>query len=145
MVSIVLIQTNSRNLTINVFRYVLSAAHCGNKDFVRLGEWNIVDPNEFDPWACSYHNDISERKCRAALECFQSCEQDQENSNIDCSPYNRNLCAPEHQDIEISREIIHPDYHMTNIGSLDNDIMLIKLAKPAIFKEFVAPICLPDM
>ena len=123
----------------------MSAAHCGSKDFVRLGEWNIVDPNAFDDFTCSYHNDISERNCRAYAACGQWCKHRQQNSNIDCSPYNRKLCALEHQDIEISKEIVHPDYHVTDIGSLANDIMLIKLAKPAVLSEYVAPICLPDL
>ena len=77
------------------------------------------------------------------MECAFGCYRQQKNSNIDCIPGKR--CSPEHQDIEISKEIVHPDYDVTDIGSLTNDIMLIKLAKPAIFSGYVAPICLPDM
>ena len=51
----------------------------------------------------------------------------------------------EHPDIEISREIVHPDYSVTNIASLTNDIMLIKLSKPAMFSKYVRPICLPNL
>ena len=42
--------------------YVLSAAHCGPKvEFVRLGEWEVVDPDTFTREAghCFYYNDIS--------------------------------------------------------------------------------------
>ena len=129
------------------FRYVISAAHCANKDIVRLGEWNIVDPDQFDPVTCAYYNEVSQRKCRTSWECSidrEDCYYE-DNANIDCSPTNRRLCAPEHQDIEISREIEHPDYSITDINSLTNDIMLLKLAKPAIFNDFVGPVCLPEL
>ena len=49
------------------------------------------------------------------------------------------------KDIKVLREIIHPGYGYTDIGSAINDIMLLKLAEPAILNDFVRPICLPDV
>jgi len=34
--------------------YVLTAAHCNKVDFVRLGEWKVVDTNTFDRQECLY-------------------------------------------------------------------------------------------
>jgi len=110
--------------------YVLSAAHCRDKEYVRLGEWEIIDPNEFDEDSCSYYNDISKKKCESKWWCGSQCHKEND---------------IEHPDIEISREIVHPDYSVTNIASLTNDIMLIKLSKPAVFSKYVRPICLPDL
>ena len=110
--------------------YVLSAAHCRDKEYVRLGEWEIIDPNEFDEDSCSYYNDISKKKCESKWWCGSQCHKEND---------------IELPDIEISREIVHPDYSVTNIASLTNDIMLIKLSKPAVFSKYVRPICLPDL
>ncbi|XP_076594234.1 trypsin-1-like isoform X1 [Chaetodon auriga] len=44
------------------------------------------------------------------------------------------------QFIRSSRVIRHPKYNAYNI---DNDIMLIKLSKPAVFNQYVQPVALP--
>jgi len=130
--------------------YVLSAAHCAEKDYVRLGEWNIVDPNvhEEDSPNCFYFNDVSEQTC---LDDGSRCSKfncRKKNPNVDCKTKKqggKSICAAEHQDIKVLREIIHPGYGYTDIGSAINDIMLLKLAEPAILNDFVRPICLPDV
>ena len=47
----------------DIFRYVLSAAHCANKTHARLGEWKIVDPDLPDFDSCTYYNDKSRELC----------------------------------------------------------------------------------
>ena len=109
-----------------------------------MGEWNIVDPNKYDREECVYYNEYSRRECESSARCSQSnCSL--KNANKDCSDENEEKCAPEHQDIKISREIRHPKYGKTWIQSAVNDIMLFKLSEPATFNTFVKPLCLPDM
>jgi len=133
--------------------YVLSAAHCANKTHVRLGEWNIVDPDVYDKETCTYYNDVSEKNCENASK-FE------ENYTSGCSKFNckkgdpnrdcviqketgKPKCGAPHQDIEILQEIVHPDYYTSKINTLVNDIMLFKLAKPAAaLNIYVQPICL---
>ena len=49
------------------------------------------------------------------------------------------------KDIRVKYELEHPDYQQTVSGLAINDIMLLKLQKPAEFNSYVSPICLPDM
>lgn len=49
-------------------------------------------------------------------------------------------CAPQVQKIPVARKIPHPEYHETR---RKNDIALIRLAQPALYNDFVQPICLP--
>ena len=48
------------------------------------------------------------------------------------------------QDIAVADLKIHPDFGRTSIGLADNDIMLVKLSRPAVFNDFVQPVCLPS-
>jgi len=127
--------------------FVVSAAHCGPKvEYVRLGEWHVLDTDNYDDKTCSYYNEISKQKCLNSKACGNYCKK--KNGNFDCSNVvgnpNEN-CAPEHQDIKVDRVINHPEYSKTIHGLAINDIMLLKLSKPAEFSLFVQPICLPDL
>ena len=72
--------------------YVLTAAHCGPAvDYVRLGEWKVVDPDSYTnttdhirdgPGRCFYYNENSRRKCeRSSLRCDNCQKLD---PSIDC-------------------------------------------------------------
>uniref|UniRef100_A0A1B6ENS7 limulus clotting factor C n=2 Tax=Cuerna arida TaxID=1464854 RepID=A0A1B6ENS7_9HEMI len=50
------------------------------------------------------------------------------------------VCAPPAQDIVVDEFICHEDY---DAKSYQNDICLLRLAKPIEFNNYVAPICLP--
>ena len=39
---------------------------------------------------------------------------------------------------------VHPDYGLTPIGLAENDIMLLRLSRPAVYNNFVQPVCLPS-
>ncbi|XP_037892500.1 uncharacterized protein LOC119639280 [Glossina fuscipes] len=47
------------------------------------------------------------------------------------------------QDIEIINFIPHHKYHTTEVQTKYNDIALVKLAKEAVFNDYVSPACLP--
>ena len=103
-----------------------------------------MDPNKYDREDCIYYNQISKMECENSARCSQrDCYM--KNANKDCFDENEEKCAPEHQDIEISKEIRHPKYAKTRIQSAIYDIMLFKLSKPATYNTFVKPLCLPDM
>ena len=48
------------------------------------------------------------------------------------------------QDIPVAEVKPHPNYGKTKIGSAENDIMLVKLSRPAEFHAFAKPVCLPS-
>ena len=48
------------------------------------------------------------------------------------------------QDIPVAEVILHPDYRRIPPGLALNDVMLLKLSRPAQFNDFVAPVCLPS-
>jgi len=111
--------------------FVLSAAHCGpNVDYVRLGEWKVVDPE-------------CERLDYCERECDGQCES--ANQRIDCETVNGvETCTEPYQDIKVAEVKIHPDYKRTASGLAQNDIMLLKLSRPAVYNNFVQPVCLPS-
>ena len=77
----------------------MSAAHCGpSVDYVRLGEWEVVDTDKFEVNTCSYFNEVSKQKCENSRICNNYCKK--KNGNFDCSNVVGNAndnCAPEHQ------------------------------------------------
>jgi len=140
--------------------YVLTGAQCGSEvEYVRLGEWKVVDPDSYTPttdhWdifegagLCYFYNDVSKIKCLENrleydnLHC-NNCEK--LDSSIDCVKDRRyDLCSEGVQDIDVAEVKIHPGYEVTDIGSPINDIMLLKLSRPAEFNQFVKPVCLPS-
>ena len=48
------------------------------------------------------------------------------------------------QDIKVAEVIIHPDYGLTPHNLAENDIMLVKLSRPAEYNKYVQPVCLPE-
>merc|ERR1712061_245921 len=111
--------------------FILSAAHCGPKvDYVRLGEWKVVDP-----------------KCEDLDDCERECdgECEQANQKIDCETVGGvETCTEPYQDIPVAEVKVHPDYKRTRSGLAKNDTMLLKLSRPAVFNTFVQPACLPS-
>ena len=67
-------------------------------EYVRLGEWHVLDTDNYDDKTCSYYNEISKQKCLNSKACGNYCKK--KNGNFDCSNVvgnpNEN-CAPEHQ------------------------------------------------
>ena len=46
--------------------------------------------------------------------------------------------------IAVAEVRIHPDYLQFDSGLAENDIMLVKLSRPAVYNDFVHPVCLPS-
>jgi hypothetical protein len=59
-------------------------------------------------------------------------------TDIDCSPDDKNFCAPRFIDNKVVEKKVHPNYRYQHY-----DIALLRLAKKVVFNKFVAPICLP--
>merc|ERR1719411_2418621 len=55
----------------------------------------------------------------------------------------RKVCTEPYQDITVAEIKIHPDYRLTSYRLAVNDVMLLKLSSPAIYNDFVRPVCLP--
>ena len=84
-----------------VTRYVLTAAHCGPVDFVRAGEWSVVDTTKFSgPPLCHYWDDNTKAQCEAHRSCkaFRSCNKGPK-PDKDCQQKEggQTTCAPPHQ------------------------------------------------
>ena len=82
--------------------YVLSAAHCHREDsvlqvdFVRVGEWKVVDTNNFDRNSCQYYNQKTKTQCRRDRSCGRFCSKDR--ADFDCQTVGgRTHCAEKHQ------------------------------------------------
>merc|ERR1712154_146453 len=122
--------------------FVLSAGHCGpTVDYVRLGEWKVVDPET--ETECEKYS----ANCRGLSgEERDDCERCQNvKEKIDCETVNRQeVCTEPYQDIKVAEVIIHPDYGLTLHRLAENDIMLVKLSRPAVYSNFVQPVCLPS-
>ena len=73
--------------------YVLSAAHCGPQvDLVRLGEWEVVDPDSYSREACVYYNENSLSKCEKS--CPATCREG--DPTVDCDEL-LEKCSTSHQ------------------------------------------------
>ena len=88
--------------------YVLTAAHCGPVDFVRVGEWRVEDTDNWgtkeDKQKCQYWDEASETKCNAYKACkiLQACQPT--NKDVDCQEKEgQESCADEHQ-VDVDRE-----------------------------------------
>ena len=113
--------------------YVLTAAHCGKVDFVRLGEWRVVEQDDptFD---CERDKRTGKEKCSEPHQVSLACKE----LNRELSIYT--------QDIPVAEAKPHPDYseYQDRKRIPLNDIMLLKLSRPAEYNEFVQPLCLPS-
>jgi len=126
--------------------FVLSAAHCGpTVDKVRVGDYKVVDTNNFDRDQCLFYDNDTERQCqRFRKQCSNVCQFT--NEKIDCvEKSGEKICSEEYQDIDVDKHMNHPSYTTTRKGLAIHDIMLIKLRTPVAYNKFVMPICLPDL
>jgi len=131
--------------------YVLTAAHCadrGDPTLVRVGEWKVVDadvPTNTTGGKCYYYNESSKRKCERQRRQCNKCQKSDARIDCDASKDGRfELCSEPVQDIPVAEVKPHPNYGKTKIGSAENDIMLVKLSRPAEFHAFAKPVCLPS-
>ena len=62
--------------------------------------------------------------------------------NIILGDHDRSNRDGNEQKIPVIRTIRHPDYSRLTIN---NDIALLELARPAIFNDRVRPVCLPQL
>ena len=90
-------------------RYVLTAANCGPVDFVRAGEWSVVDTTKFSgPPLCHYWDDNTQAQCEAHRSCkaFRSCNKGPK-PDKDCQQKEggQTTCAPPHQ-VKLSPHIM---------------------------------------
>ena len=120
--------------------YVVSAAQCDDHDDevveeVRLGEWKVKDVDKFDQRNCKYSNEDQKQDCERHQLCGTNCIY--ENPLSDCET------CPELQDIKVATVRKHPNFRKTKDGIPVDDIMLIKLSKPAVYNRLVKPVCLP--
>lgn len=124
--------------------FVISAAHCGQVDQVRIGEWKVLDTNRFDQKNCYYYDSKTEAQCDGARICRRRCRL--QNDKIDCIPSSQGqeVCSEEVQDIDVEKSIPHPLYSSES-GIAMNDIMLVKLERAVTYNKFVMPICFPDI
>jgi len=126
--------------------YVLTAAHCEGTEFVRVGEWNVVDEGEFtesDKERCQYYNDRSKRKCRRTPFCKGKCKK--ADGKVDCEkPTDGDeICAPPHQDYPVALTVSHPDFSVSGRTLPVHDLRLIKVAAMMQYNFGVQPACLP--
>uniref|UniRef100_A0A9L0TLD5 trypsin n=1 Tax=Equus caballus TaxID=9796 RepID=A0A9L0TLD5_HORSE len=126
-------------------QWVVSAAHCYKSRIqVRLGEYNIevVEGNEqfinaakiirhpkYNSWTLD--NDILLIKLASPAVI---------NARVRLGEYNIEVVEGNEQFINAAKIIRHPKY---NSWTLDNDILLIKLASPAVINARVSSISLP--
>ena len=82
--------------------YVLTAAHCGPVDVVRVGEWRVEDKDHWgtaeDKQKCQYWDEASETKCNEYRACkiLQACQPT--NKDVDCQEKEgQKSCADQHQ------------------------------------------------
>ncbi|XP_307757.5 uncharacterized protein LOC1269161 [Anopheles gambiae] len=94
-------------------RYVLTAAHC-IENIQRSWTLTAVRLGEWD------------------IDSDQDC----------ANSYGERVCADPVQDIAIEKYIVHPGYAVQK-QSVKNDIAQVRLARPAVFNDYVQPICLP--
>merc|ERR1711862_217236 len=128
--------------------YVVSAAHCIDDDEdleeVRLGEWKVKDVDKFDHRFCTYFYESQKQDCESDRRCGKSKRRGNKydctykNPNVDCDD------CPELQDIEVASFQKHPNYRLNQDSVAINDIMMIKLSRPAVYNKLVKPVCLPS-
>jgi len=131
--------------------FVLTAAHCDGQtgvDFVRLGEWRVVDTSKFAPTddgdglKCYYYNAVTQRQCRRHPDCRGRGVCVKRDGDIDCEG---DTCSAPHQDIRVEKVIKHPQYGISQSTLAVNDLMLLKLSQPVEYNAWVRPACLPDL
>ena len=95
--------------------YVVSAAHCDDDKY-------DIEEVRLGEWKVKEGDDFDKRKGNPIMDC-ETC--------------------PEHQDIKVAFVRKHPNYGQNYQGVSNNDIMMIKLSRPAVYNRLVKALCLP--
>ena len=66
-------------------------------DYVRVGEWKVVDTNNFNSLYCTYYDEATRSQCEDFRRCRGLCMKT--NGNTDCTTVRggTEICAEEHQ------------------------------------------------
>ena len=124
----------------------MTAAHCEGTEFVRVGDWRVVNEDDFTDWElerCSYYNDRSRQKCRRSRSCRKRCQKVAGDVDCDGSAGPDQFCSQPHQDIPVGSTVSHPDFRLTAQNIPLHDVRLIRLQISIKYNEFVQPACLP--
>ena len=95
--------------------YVVSAAHCDDDD-------SGIEEVRLGEWKVKEGDNFDKRKGNPIVDC--------------------DTC-PDLQDIKVALVQKHPNYGRNYQGVSNNDIMIIKLSRPAVYNRMVKPVCLP--
>ncbi|KAF7652549.1 hypothetical protein LDENG_00095320 [Lucifuga dentata] len=77
---------------------------------------------------------VNENWVVSAAHCYKS------NTEVRLGEHNIKVTEGHEQFIRSTRSIRHPNY---NFYTLENDVMLIKLSRPATLNQYVQPVALP--
>ena len=130
--------------------YVLTAASCGAVEYVRLGEWRVVDPDSFTPSSpysssgkCYYYNEVSKKKCEVSYRCSY-CEKEDPDVDCDRDKAGKYELCHKKEEISVAEVKPHEDFNDSQKELPLNDIMLVKLSRPVEYDYFTRPVCLPS-
>ena len=118
---------------------------------MRLGEWKVVEAECEEPDYCERPRRRGERQCgeceavRGKVDCetvkgVETCTAPYQVGQSGAVWSSHLHC----QDIAVAEIKVHPDYGFTAHTIAENDIMLLKLSRPAVYNDFVQPVCLPS-
>ena len=93
----------------------MSAAHCDDDD-------SGIEEVRLGEWKVKEGDNFDKRKGNPIVDC--------------------DTC-PDLQDIKVALVQKHPNYGRNYQGVSNNDIMMIKLSRPAVYNRMVKPVCLP--
>lgn len=84
---------------------------------------------------------LSRRFVLTAAHCFQLTGYNANQIEVRLGEYNTSSTESYERTIDAAELIRHPNY---NADTYDSDILLIRLAEPVIFSDYIVPICLPS-